>query len=127
VCHEKIDPLGFALEGFDPIGRFRTQDATGLKVDDSAQLKDGTKFAGLEGLRLFLKSRERQFEAQFCRKLLGYALGRQVLPTDKSLLIEMQKDLAAHGDKFSAAVQTIVTGRQFLNRRAEPAAVATNP
>jgi hypothetical protein len=126
VCHDRIDPLGFALESFDPIGRFRTQDDAGLKVDDSAQLKDGAKFAGLDGLRQFLKSREKQFTAQFCRKLLGYALGRQVLPTDKALVAKMQQDLAAHEGKFSSAVQTIITSRQFLNRRAEPAAVADN-
>ena len=126
VCHEKIDPLGFALEDFDPIGRFRTQDEAGLKIDDSAQLKDGTHFAGLDGLRQFLRSRDSQFTTQLSRKLLGYALGRQFLPTDKALVSQMQQALKANGGKFSSAVMTIVHSRQFLNRRNEPA-VANNP
>ena len=125
VCHDRIDPLGFALESFDPIGRYRPTDDEGGKVDDSAEMKDGTKFAGLDGLRTFLASRQDQFAAHFCRKLLGYALGRQVLPTDKALLVKMQEALKNGGSKPSAAVLTIITSRQFLNRRNE-AAVAGN-
>lgn len=126
VCHAKIDPLGFALEDFDPIGRFRTQDDTGAKVDDSAELNGGVHFNGLEGLREFLKSRDSQFTAQLSRKMLGYALGRQVLPTDKALIAQMQQAMKANGGKISAAVLTIVNSRQFLNRRSETA-VANNP
>ncbi len=126
VCHDRIDPLGFALESFDPIGRFRTQDEAGLKIDDSGSLKDGTKFAGLDGLRTFLKSRDSQFTAHFCRKLLGYALGRQVLPTDKALLAKMQDEMKANGHKISAAILTLVNSRQFLNRRNDPP-IASNP
>lgn len=126
VCHDRIDPLGFALESFDPIGRFRTQDDEGLKIDDSAGLKDGTKFAGLDGLRNYLRTRDQQFNAHFSRKLLGYALGRQVLPTDKILIAKMQDALQASGGKPSAAVLTLVNSRQFLNRKVE-SPVASNP
>lgn len=126
VCHDRIDPLGFALESFDPIGRFRTQDDAGLKIDDSAGLKDGTKFVGLDGLRNYLRTRDQQFNAHFSRKLLGYALGRQTLPTDKDLIAKMQSALQANGGKPSAAVLTLVNSRQFLNRKME-SPVAGNP
>lgn len=126
VCHDRIDPLGFALEGFDPIGRFRTTDETGGQIDDTGELKDGTKFQGLAGLRDYLKKNEGQFLTQFTRKLLGYALGRQTLPSDKKLLAQMQSSLKANGGKFSAAVLEIVKSRQFLNRRNE-STVAANP
>jgi hypothetical protein len=126
VCHERIDPLGFALESYDPIGRFRATDEAGGKIDDTGEMMDGTKFTGLAGLRDYLKKNEPQFLTQFTRKLLGYALGRQTLPSDKKLLQQMQASLKANGGKFSAAVLEIVKSRQFLNRRAEPQ-VAGNP
>ena len=126
VCHDRIDPLGFALESFDPIGRFRIADEVGGKIDDTGELKDGTKFQGLKGLRDYLKKNEANFTTQFCRKLLGYSLGRQTLPSDKALIMQMQDSLKKNNGKFSAAVLTIINSRQFLNRRNEPA-VATNP
>lgn len=126
VCHERIDPLGFTLESFDPIGRFRTADDTGGKIDDTGELKDGTKFQGLDGLRQYLKKNEANFTTQFCRKLLGYSLGRQTLPSDKALIAQMQDALKKNNGKFSTAVLTIISSRQFLNRRNEPA-VASNP
>ena len=126
VCHERIDPLGFALESFDPIGRLRIADEVGGKIDDTGELKDGTKFQGLTGLRDYLKKNEANFNTQFCRKLLGYSLGRQTLPSDKALIAQMQDSLKKNNGKFSAAILTIINSRQFLNRRNEPA-VATNP
>jgi hypothetical protein len=120
VCHERIDPLGFALESYDPIGRFRPTDEAGGKIDDTGEMMDGTKFTGLPGLRDYLKKNEPQFLTQFTRKLLGYALGRQTLPSDKKLLQQMQASMKANNGKFSAAVLEIVKSRQFLNRRAEP-------
>lgn len=126
VCHERIDPLGFALESFDPIGRFRATDDTGCKIDDTGEMTDGSKFTGFTGLREYLKKNEASVTAQLCRKLLGYALGRQTLPSDKKLLTQMQISLKANSGKFSAGVLEIVKSRQFLNRRAE-ATVATNP
>ncbi|MFO1437624.1 MAG: DUF1592 domain-containing protein [Verrucomicrobiaceae bacterium] len=124
VCHERIDPLGFALESFDPIGRFRATDDTGGKIDDTGEMMDGTKFTGFTGLRDYLKKNEPQFLTQLTRKLLGYALGRQTLPSDKKLLQHMQASLKANNGKFSAAVLEIVKSRQFLNRRAEPSVAA---
>ncbi len=125
VCHERIDPLGFALESFDPIGRFRSADDQGVKIDDSAELKDGTKFVGLNGLRRYLQSQDDQFKTQVCRKLLGYALGRQTMPSDKPLIAEMKAALKNSSVKVSSAVLTIIQSRQFLNRRVDKS-VASN-
>ncbi len=121
VCHERIDPLGFALESFDPIGRWRTSDDKGVKIDDSAELKDGTRFAGLDGLRDYLRKQDAQLKTQFCRKLLGYALGLQTMPSDKPLMAEMKAAMKTNGERFSSAVLAVVNSRQFLNRRAEKA------
>ena len=126
VCHDRIDPLGFTLESFDPIGRFRAADEVGAKIDDLGEMKDGTQLRGIEGLKDYLKKNEWRFTTQFCRKLLGYALGRQTLPSDKALLTKMQDSLKNNSGKFSAAVLDIVSSRQFLNRRNETT-VAGNP
>lgn len=116
-CHDKIDPLGFALQGFDAVGRRRTLDEMGIAVDASAQFKDGTKFNDFDGLKQHLAGRQAEFTALMSRKLVGFALGRTVLPTDKLLIEEMQKNLKANDDRFSAAVLTVVHSKQFQNRR----------
>ncbi|MBU6301741.1 MAG: DUF1592 domain-containing protein [Verrucomicrobia bacterium] len=126
VCHDRIDPLGFALESFDPIGRFRAMDEAGDKIDDTGRLRDGTELAGIDGLRQYLQEHQSEVREQFCRKLLGYALGRRVLTTDKALLAEMQSALDAQGGKVSAAVVTVVQSRQFRNARREPTGVASH-
>lgn len=119
VCHDRIDPLGFALEGFDPIGRTRTQDEAGLPIDNSGQWKTGATFKGIEGLRNFLGQHDAEFTNNFCRKLIGYALGRTVILTDKPLIETMRTDLAKSDDHLSAAILDITKSRQFLNRRNE--------
>lgn len=119
VCHERIDPLGFSLESFDPIGRFRAADETGGAIDDTGEMAGGIRLAGFGGLRDYLRQNEAQFTNQFCRKLLGYALGRQTLPSDKKLLAQMQASLKSKGGHFSAAVVDIITSHQFLHRRSD--------
>jgi len=116
-CHDKIDPLGFALEGFDPIGRARTTDEAGLPIDDSGRWKTGAEFRGIDGLRKFLGTREGEFTEHFCRMLVGYAVGRSLLPTDRPLVETMHQQLAKSEDRVSAAVLAVVESRQFLNRR----------
>ena len=127
VCHDRIDPLGFALESFDPIGRFRAADEAGGVIDDTGELRDGTRFKGMDGLRDYLAKNNAQFTNHFSRKLLGYALGRSVLPSDKELLSEITKAIGSNDGKVSAAVIKVVTSRQFMNRRNEVPALAVNP
>jgi Protein of unknown function (DUF1592)/Protein of unknown function (DUF1588)/Protein of unknown function (DUF1587)/Protein of unknown function (DUF1585)/Protein of unknown function (DUF1595)/Planctomycete cytochrome C len=117
VCHDKIDPLGFALESFDPIGRFREKDEAGLQIDTTGTLKDGTAFNGIDGLRNYLATRQADFDKLFCRKLVGFALGRSLSPTDQPLFDTMLAQLNKSGDRFSAAVLAIAESRQFQNRR----------
>ncbi len=118
-CHDKIDPLGFALEGFDALGRFREKDESGLAIDDSGALKDGTKMEGIEGLRAYLGKHDKEFNQVLARKLIGYALGRAVLPSDKVLIEQITSSLKSSEGKFSTAVLTIVQSPQFRNRRNE--------
>lgn len=112
-CHRKIDPFGFALEGFDPLGRARAGD-----VHVKTTLADGRPVEGLAGLRDYLATARRQTIVRtFCRKLLGYALGRETMLTDEPLLEEIERRLAAGEGRFSLAVEAIVTSRQFRELR----------
>jgi hypothetical protein len=118
TCHQRIDPLGFALEGFDAIGRARQTDAGGLSIDTRAKLLDGTEFTGLNGLRNYLVTTRRDdFLRQFCRKLLGYALGRSVQLSDKPLLDTMLRELVSHDFRVSTAIELIVQSPQFREVR----------
>jgi hypothetical protein len=118
ICHVRIDPFGFAMEKYDPIGRFRSKDLAGRPVDVSVELKDGTRFEGLEGLRAWLlEKRRRDVERTFSQKLLGYALGRAVTLSDQPLVDEMVAGLEREGP-LSGALRAVAGSRQFLNHRA---------
>ena len=117
-CHMRIDGFGFALEGFDAIGRSRTQDLGGRPVETHSRLLDGTEVDGARGLQQYLLTKKRDVVLrQFNRKLLGYALGRSVMLSDKPLLKEMQQQLAANDLHLSAAVEAIVRSPQFREIR----------
>ncbi len=117
-CHARIDPFGFALERYDAIGRLRTKDAAGLAIDSRTRAMDGTELDGIEGLRTYLLTKRRDtFERQFCRKLLGYALGRGVQLSDQPLLDEMLKRLATNEHRVVTVVEMIVRSRQFCEIR----------
>jgi hypothetical protein len=114
VCHQRIDPFGFALERYDPIGRLRTKDLGGLAVDARAKLKDGTVFDGIDGLRAYLLTKKKDIIVRlFCKKLVGYALGRSVTLSDQSLVDEMVRELDKNGGRLSSAILTIVRSKQF--------------
>ncbi len=117
-CHERIDPYGFALEGFDAIGRRRVTDLAGRAVDTHAELKDGTKFEDIAGLRDHVMSTRRDaFITQFCRKLLGYALARPVQLSDDPLLAEMRKRLSDNDYRVDEAILATLRSPQFLMSR----------
>ncbi|MBI1375796.1 MAG: DUF1592 domain-containing protein [Phycisphaera sp.] len=112
-CHKRIDPYGFALEQYDAIGRTRPR-----PVDTKTTLLDGKPLEGIDGLRDYLTTDRRDtIVTQFCRKLLGFALGRETQLSDEPLLAEMRERLEANGYRFSVAVDAIVTSPQFRRIR----------
>jgi len=128
TCHDRIDPLGLALEGFDPIGRRRTRDLAGRPVDSGVELQPDIEFRDLAGLRTYLlEQRREEFLGNFCRKLLGYALGRSVEVSDERLLAEVLQSLERADFRFSAAVATIVQSPQFLSQRGRDAGSPDQP
>lgn len=119
-CHERIDPLGFALESYDPLGRWRESYRDGQAIETSAKLSNGNEIDGPDGLRGYLREREGLFRRTLCRKLLGYALGRRESIHDVMLVERMLEDLQDDG-RFGTLVERIVTSRQFRFRRTDAA------
>ena len=117
-CHVRIDPYGFALENFDAVGRWREKDSSGHAIDARTTLEDSTKIDGVEGLREYLLTDRREdFVRQFCRKLLGYSLGRAVQLSDEPILEAMTKRLANEGYRANIAVEMIVSSDPFRKIR----------
>ena len=119
ACHAPMDPLGFALENFDAIGRWRTSDA-GLPVDASAVLADGlTAFDGPGGLRRVLLDRSGQFVETVAEKLLVYALGRGVEHHDRPVIRAIVRAAAEDDHRWSLLILGIVESTPFRMRRSE--------
>lgn len=117
-CHRRIDPYGFSLEAFDAIGRRRERDAAGLAVVTATMLPGDVPVDGLAGLRDHLASvRADDFRRQFCRKLLGYALGRAVQLSDRPLVDAMIAQLKAGDGRVGSVVEAVVLSRQFREIR----------
>lgn len=118
VCHVHIDGYGFALEGFDAIGRARSKDLGGRAIETRTTVFDGSIVEDAQGLRHYLLTKKRATVlGQFNRKLLGYSLGRGVILGDRPLLADMQSQLQAQNYRFGAAVESIVRSRQFREIR----------
>ncbi len=117
-CHRRIDAFGYSLESFDAIGRRREKDLGDRPINTSVKVMDGSQFEGMDGLRNYLiNKRGDVFLKQFCRKLLGYSLGRAVQLSDAPLLAEMRDKLKRNDYHISTAVETIVRSRQFREIR----------
>ena len=116
ACHAKLDPLGFALENFDAVGAYRTEDE-GATVEASGALPDGTLVDGPAGLRRVLRNRRDEFVETLAAKLLTYAIGRGLESYDQPAVREIRRRVAASDYRFSALVSAIVDSVPFRLRR----------
>jgi hypothetical protein len=118
ACHARFDSFGLAFEAFDPVGRRRTHDLGGRTVDARATFPGRVEGEGLHGIRQYIRDhREADFVRGFSRKLLAYALGRSLALSDDLLIQEIGRKLAGDGFRFQTVIESIVTSRQFLNKR----------
>jgi hypothetical protein len=114
-CHNMMDPVGFALENFDAVGRWRTVEE-GQAVDASGGLPDGQKFAGVAGLEEGLLRRPELFVGTFAEKLLTYALGRGVEPYDAPAVRKIVGAAQAAKYRFSSIIVGVVQSAPFTMR-----------
>ena len=115
-CHDVMDPVGFALENFDAVGRWRTEEEH-KTVDASGGLADGSKFDGVAGLERALLARPELFAGTFSEKLLTFALGRGVEPNDAPALRSVVRHAQSENFRFSALVVGIVNSVPFQMRK----------
>jgi len=114
-CHDRMDPLGFSLERFDNLGRFRDA-AEGRPIDASAKMPGGEEFSGASGLKTILLGRRDQIIRHLTRKLTGYALGRPLNRFDNCVIKDAMAALAAHDYRPSALIETIALSKPFRYR-----------
>jgi Protein of unknown function (DUF1592)/Protein of unknown function (DUF1588)/Protein of unknown function (DUF1585)/Protein of unknown function (DUF1587)/Protein of unknown function (DUF1595) len=115
VCHKIMDPIGFALENFDGVGKWREfgGDEGTEKIDPSGVLPDGTPFDGPVGLRDILLSRQDLFVENFIERLLTYALGRGVEEYDRPVIRKIAREAATDNNRWSAIILSIVKTKPF--------------
>jgi len=119
ACHSMIDPAGFALEGFDAIGRSRVVDEYFNGLDTSGALPDGTAFDGAVGLRAALVEHPERFVGTVTEKLMTYALGRGLDYYDMPAVRRIVREAASGGYGMQSIIVGIVNSYPFLNRRSE--------
>jgi mono/diheme cytochrome c family protein len=115
-CHQTMDPIGFALENFDVVGKWRTQDHAGLTLDTADVLSDGTSIKGVVSLREALVRRPDVFVQTFSEKLLIYALGRGLTAEDMPTVRKIVRDSGQQQYRFTALLQGIVESTPFQMR-----------
>jgi len=123
-CHAQMDPLGFALENFDAIGRWRTRSESHEPIDSAAMLPDGTRVDGVAGLRdvLLRAPLDREFARTVIAKMLTYALGRGPEPSDEPFIRAIMRDAAPGNFALRSLITGIVNSPPFQMRRSQPGA-----
>jgi mono/diheme cytochrome c family protein len=119
-CHSRMDPLGFALENFDAVGRWRTIAESGEKIDASGLLPDGSKFSGPAELRTMLAKNREQFVTVVAEKLLVYALGRGLEYQDAPAIRQMVRRSEATDYNFDSLLLGLVKSTPFTMRSSSP-------
>jgi hypothetical protein len=119
VCHRLMDPIGFALENYDGLGRWRETAGPGTgKIDSSGVLPDGTRFDGPAGLRDILVNKRELFVDTVTERLLTYALGRGLEEYDRPVIRRITRQAAADDYRWSSIILGIIESTPFQMRRA---------
>ena len=118
TCHSKLDPLGFALENFNGIGKWRDTDSN-VPIDASGMLSNGTPFKGPAEFRKALLENRESFLMTLTGKLMTYSLGRGVEYYDMPTIRKILRETAPHDYRWSSLIMSIVTSDPFQMRRSE--------
>lgn len=116
-CHKILDPIGFGLENFDAIGRWRDQDDTGGQIDAAGELPGGKRFTSPKELKALIAARKDDLARNLTEKLLAYALCRKLEGYDEIVVDRLMTVIAKDGYRMQTLISEIVTSYPFLNHR----------
>jgi hypothetical protein len=116
-CHKSLDPIGFGLENFDAIGRWRDQDDTGGPIDAAGELPGGKRFSSPKELKTIIAARTSDLARNLTEKLLAYALCRQLEGYDEIVVDHLMEIIAKDGYRMQTLITEIVTSYPFTHRR----------
>jgi hypothetical protein len=116
-CHKVLDPIGFGLENFDAIGRWREQDDTGGPIDAAGELPGGKHFTSPKELKAIIAAREGDLARNLTEKLLAYALGRQLEGYDEIVVDHLMKTIGSDDYRMQTLIAEVITSYPFTFRR----------
>jgi mono/diheme cytochrome c family protein len=116
-CHKILDPIGFGLENFDAIGRWRDQDDTGGAIDAAGELPGQNRFSSPRELKAIIAARQDDLARNLTQKLLAYALCRQLEGYDEIVVDHLMETIAKDGYRMQTLISEIVTSYPFVNHR----------
>jgi hypothetical protein len=119
-CHAQMDPLGFALEHFDAIGKWRTTDEAQTAIDAAGSLPGSAPFEGLAGLKSLLTGRREQFVSTVTERLLSFALGRSIEYYDRPAVRRIVRNASSEDFRWSSIILGVVESVPFQMRRKDP-------
>ncbi len=118
-CHQILDPIGFGLEKFDAIGRWRERDTNGLPIDSAGELPGAKRFSGPADLKAILAGRSDEVARNLVERLLAYALGRKLEGYDEIVVDDLMREAATDGYRMRTILNGVVTSYPFTHRRIE--------
>ena len=119
-CHKVLDPIGFGLENFDAIGRWRDEDDSGGAIDAAGELPGGKKFTSPGELKAIIADRKTEMARNLTEKLLAYAICRQLEGYDEIVVDHLMETIAKDDYRMQTVISEIVTSYPFTQRRIKP-------
>ena len=118
-CHKVLDPIGFGLENFDAIGRWREKNEEGLDIDSAGKLPNGRDFTSPAQLKKLLAQRERDLARNLTERLMAFALGRPLGGYDRVVIDRILENVAQEGYRARSIISEVITSYLFTYRRIE--------
>lgn len=118
-CHKILDPIGFGLENFDAIGRWRNRDDTGGAIEAAGELPGGKRFSAPKDLKAIIAARPKELARNFTEKFLAYSLCRQLEGYDEIVVDHLMETAAKDGYRLQTLITEIVTSYPFTHRRVQ--------
>jgi hypothetical protein len=116
-CHRVLDPIGFGLENFDAIGRWREKDDVGVAIDSAGQLPSGESFSTPADLKRLVAQRETELARNLTERLMAFALGRQLEGYDEVVIDRLMATIAQDDYRFQTLITEVITSDLFTQRR----------